>query len=148
PSNGKSSRVSGQSGTTSSSGHNQDQSDRQGSVPDMPSTGVPLPDGLLLRPLRGVRYTVADLADVTSPPYDLISPDDLRNLLSLHPNNVARLILPGADRHRYGEARDTLRDWLATGVLTVDDLPALYVYEQSGHGHLQRGLIGNVGLAD
>src|SRR5690606_10204071 len=88
------------------------------------------------------------LADVTSPPYDLISPDDLRNLLSLHPNNVARLILPGADRHRYGEARDTLRDWLATGVLTVDDLPALYVYEQSGHGHLQRGLIGNVGLAD
>ncbi|TQM75266.1 DUF1015 domain-containing protein [Thermopolyspora flexuosa] len=114
----------------------------------MPSTEVPLPDGLLLRPLRGVRYAVPELADVTSPPYDLISPDDLRNLLSLHPNNVVRLILPGADRHRYGEARETLRNWLATGVLTIDGLPALYVYEQNGNGHLQRGVIGNVGLAD
>ena len=114
----------------------------------MRSTELPVPDGLLLRPLRGVRYAVDDLAAATSPPYDLISPDDLRNLLGLHPNNVVRLILPGFDRHRYGEARDTLHAWLAGGVLTVDELPALYVYEQSGPGYLQRGIIGNVGLTD
>lgn len=89
-----------------------------------------------------------DLAAATSPPYDLISPDEVRNLLDLHPNNVVRLILPGFDRHRYGEARDTLRSWLSDGVLIVDELPALYVYEQSGLGILQRGLIGNVGLSD
>jgi uncharacterized protein (DUF1015 family) len=33
-------------------------------------------------------------------------------------------------------------------VLAIDDLPALYVYEQSGPGLLQRGLIGDVGLTD
>ncbi|MFB4272060.1 DUF1015 family protein [Nonomuraea sp. GTA35] len=49
---------------------------------------------------------------------------------------------------RYAVARDTLRDWLNAGVLVPDDVPALYVYEQSGPDVLQRGLIGDVGLAD
>ncbi|NJP91171.1 DUF1015 domain-containing protein [Nonomuraea sp. FMUSA5-5] len=49
---------------------------------------------------------------------------------------------------RYAVARDTLREWLDSGVLVPDDVPALYVYEQSGPGVLQRGLIGDVGLVD
>ncbi|MFI7612017.1 DUF1015 family protein [Nonomuraea terrae] len=49
---------------------------------------------------------------------------------------------------RYTEARDTLRAWLGSGVLAPDPEPALYVYEQSGPGVLQRGLIGDVGLVD
>ncbi|MEO3885020.1 DUF1015 domain-containing protein [Nonomuraea sp. B5E05] len=49
---------------------------------------------------------------------------------------------------RYTGARDTLRAWLDSGVLVADDVPALYVYEQSGAGVLQRGLIGDVGLTD
>ncbi|WP_198166894.1 DUF1015 family protein [Microbispora sp. ATCC PTA-5024] len=100
--------------------------------------------GLVLRPFRGVRFTVDDLGAVTSPPYDLISPEEFRELLGRHPNNVARLILPGAGH--YGEARAELSEWLASGVLTVDPLPALYVYEQSGVGFLQRGLIGALGV--
>lgn len=100
--------------------------------------------GLVLRPFRGVRFAVDDLAAVTSPPYDLVSPDAARDLLGRHPNNVVRLILPGASH--YGEARDALLEWLESGVLVVDDLPGLYVYEQSGVGFLQRGLIGAVGV--
>jgi uncharacterized protein (DUF1015 family) len=98
----------------------------------------------VLRPFHGVRFTVNDLAAVTSPPYDLISPDELRELLGRHPNNVARLILPGTGH--YGEARAELGDWLASGVLTADQLPAIYVYEQSGVGFLQRGVIGAIGV--
>ncbi|NRQ39932.1 DUF1015 domain-containing protein [Nonomuraea sp. NN258] len=49
---------------------------------------------------------------------------------------------------RYVDARDTLRAWLDSGVLAPDQDPALYVYEQSGPNILQRGLIGDVGLAD
>ncbi|GAA0920379.1 hypothetical protein GCM10009560_18610 [Nonomuraea longicatena] len=48
---------------------------------------------------------------------------------------------------KYAVVRDTLRRWLESGVLRADDVPALYVYEQSGPGVLQRGLIGDVGLA-
>ncbi|WP_344886531.1 DUF1015 domain-containing protein [Nonomuraea antimicrobica] len=58
---------------------------------------------------------------------------------------------------RYAEAANTLRTWLDSGVLVPDDVPALYVYEQSraadtegqnGPSVIQRGLIGDVGLAD
>lgn len=228
----------------------------------MATPELPVPDGLVLRPFRGVRFAVDDPAKVTSPPYDLISESDVRDLLNAHPNNVVRLILPctpqeptpstapevapltpvapkptephstntpsddtpapsrstpnpptpmydtrntphnpghphdpltprgtvqrgtvqstatpsgalstatpsgataggtaagsvspgresaGAAEQRYGAARDTLRAWLASGVLVPDDQPALYVYEQSGPAVLQRGLIGDVCLAD
>ncbi|AWS42383.1 DUF1015 domain-containing protein [Streptosporangium sp. 'caverna'] len=116
-------------------------------MPPMANPELPVPDGLVLRPFHGVRFTVNDLAEVTSPPYDLIGEADVRALLDAHPNNVVRLILPGADRHRYAEARKTLDQWLSSGVLAADETPAIYVYEQSGPGVLQRGLIGDVGLA-
>ncbi|MEV4116722.1 DUF1015 domain-containing protein [Nonomuraea sp. NPDC049695] len=162
-------------------------------MPGMGTPELPLPDGLVLRPFRGVRFAVEDPAKVTSPPYDLISDADVDALLGSHPNNVVRLILPRSPRDdspaqdptarrqtppqhalsapattppaasphrvaspsaeaavasRYTEARDTLRAWLDSGVLVPDEAPALYVYEQSGPGVLQRGLIGDVGLAD
>jgi Uncharacterized conserved protein len=117
-------------------------------MPDMANPELPLPDGLVLRPFRGVRYAVDDLASVTSPPYDLITPDDTTRLLAESPDNVVRVILPERSHRGYEQARDTLRHWLASGVLVPDALPALYVYEQSGLGFLQRGLIGDVALAD
>ncbi|MGW0480076.1 DUF1015 family protein [Nonomuraea sp. NPDC003214] len=215
-------------------------------MPGMGNSELPIPDGLELRPFRGVRFAVDDPAKVTSPPYDLISDGDVHALLDSHPYNVVRLILPisppgdanqpapadhsgestpasgtpanpgtppahsqphshapskptptpggsaaappsgrpaaapqpggpaaeppsgrpaTAERHgraaatpeagsseappaRYGQARDTLQAWLASGVLVVDDRPALYLYEQRGEHVVQRGLIGDVCLAD
>ncbi|WP_436759935.1 DUF1015 family protein [Streptosporangium sp. V21-05] len=116
-------------------------------MPSMANPELPIPGGLVLRPFRGVRFTVDDLAGVTSPPYDLIDEAGVRKLLDTHPNNVVRLILPGTDQHRYAEARETLHQWLSSGVLAADETPAVYVYEQSGPGILQRGIIGDVGLA-
>ncbi|MDH2430305.1 DUF1015 domain-containing protein [Sphaerisporangium sp. TRM90804] len=112
-------------------------------IPELPS-----PDGLVLRPFHAVRFTVDDRAAVTSPPYDLIAPEDVQALLDAHPNNVVRLILPGADRRHYAQARETLLSWRSEGVLATDELPALYVYEQRGPGILIRGLIGDLGLSD
>ncbi|MBG0832828.1 DUF1015 domain-containing protein [Planomonospora sp. ID67723] len=116
-------------------------------MPPMANPELSIPDGLVIRPFRGVRFAIADPAAMTSPPYDLIGEIGIRDLLAAHPNNVVRLILPGADRHRYSEARQTLRAWLSSGVLVTDEVPGIYVYEQSGPGVLQRGLIGEVGLA-
>jgi uncharacterized protein (DUF1015 family) len=103
-----------------------------------------------LAPFRGVRYDpvrVSELADVTSPPYDVIGPGTLDELLAASPYNVVRLILPAImlDAHAAGAvAADRLSSWLAAGVLAPDPEPALYVYEQSGPGFVQRGLIGLV----
>jgi uncharacterized protein (DUF1015 family) len=122
-------------------------------------------------PFRGVRYAparVGELANVTSPPYDVIGPGTLEQLRAASPYNIVRLILPEPGRGPagpsgvqsggpagapHGDARAAgqlaaarLRDWLADGVLAVDPSPALYVYEQAGPGQLQRGLIGLVRL--
>jgi uncharacterized protein (DUF1015 family) len=108
--------------------------------------------GVVLAPFRGVRYDpvrVSELADVTSPPYDVIGPDTLDDLLAASPYNVVRLILPAIslDAHDAGVvAAARLRSWLASGVLVPDPEPALYVYEQRGPGFTQRGLIGLVGV--
>ena len=108
--------------------------------------------GLVLAPFRGVRYDpsrVSGLGDVTSPPYDVIGPGTLDELLAESPYNVVRLILPGLSldaREAGAEAARRLRSWLASGVLAVDDDPALYVYEQRGPGFVQRGLIGLVAI--
>lgn len=111
--------------------------------------------GLILAPVRGVRFDpkrVSDLAAVTSPPYDVIEPDGVRRLETLDPHNIVRVILPrdeeGGPLGRYQQAADTLRTWLAEGVLAVDDAPALYVYEQVTPSLVQRGLIGALGLRD
>ena len=133
---------------------------------------------LTLAPFRGLRYAqdrVSGLAEVTSPPYDVIAHDTADHLLASDPHNVVRLILPRHDPgntgaaptgvaglapagpgngaattgNAYDEAARLLRDWQAEGILVPDPEPALYVYEQSlpAGPVLQRGLIGALQLA-
>ncbi len=128
----------------------------------LPSGGeqAPGPAGLELAPFRGVRYAperVSGLAQVTSPPYDVIGQDTAQQLRDADPHNVVRLILPRQDPGRPGEeyhdAARLLGDWQREGILVAGDGPALYVYEQRLAGPagrecvLQRGLIGAVRLA-
>jgi uncharacterized protein (DUF1015 family) len=111
-----------------------------------PATG----GGLELAPFRGVRFApeaAGDLAAVTTPPYDLVDDAEVGRLLSGGGHNIVRLNMPRAAGESYREAGETLRRWLAEGVLTTDPDPALYVYEASKDGTvLQRGLIGALGL--
>ena len=111
--------------------------------------------GLVLAPFRGVRYAedrVSGLAQVTSPPYDVIAAENETRLMAMDPHNVVRLILPrhapGQPGSPYEDAAAELSLWLADGVLVSDPAPALYVYEQATaeQGALQRGLIGALGL--
>ena len=128
-------------------------------VPTLPSSAAPDGTGaagLVLAPFRGVRYAknrVTGLAEVTSPPYDVIAADNESQLIAADPHNVVRLILP---RHRagqpgspYEDAAADLTSWVADGILAPDADPALYVYEQAApdQGVLQRGLIGALQLA-
>ncbi len=117
------------------------------------SSGPSRPGGLVLQPFRALRYTVPDtrLADVTSPPYDVVDDAGVAALEARDAANVVRLILPRATpdaRDRYDAAGRTLRAWRAADVLRLDPEPALYVYEQAdpAGGHVQRGLLGALAL--
>jgi uncharacterized protein (DUF1015 family) len=105
----------------------------------------------VLAPFRGIRYArdrVSGIANVTSPPYDVINDGILDHLRAADPHNVVRLILPGEDAEASQEAGRLLGDWLSRGVLIRDRMPALYLYEQSdtASSWLQRGIIGLVRL--
>jgi len=105
----------------------------------------------VLAPFRGIRYArdrVSGIANVTSPPYDVISGGSLEHLRAADPHNVVRLILPGEAADASQAAAVLLRAWLSAGVLIRDRMPALYLYEQAGAGSswLQRGIIGLVRL--
>ena len=95
------------------------------------------------------------LAEVTSPPYDVIFGDKEDQLMAADPHNVVRLILPrpvpGRPGEEYRDAAESLRQWQDERILVTDPAPALYLYEQSAAsgpepGWVQRGLIGAIRL--
>ncbi|HMC69574.1 MAG TPA: DUF1015 domain-containing protein, partial [Mycobacteriales bacterium] len=98
-----------------------------------------------------MRYNPAavDLASVLAPPYDVIDDAQRSELARRSPHNVVRLSLPvdsDGDGAAYENARTALAEWRSSGVLSADERPALYVYEEASDGHVQRGLIGALGL--
>jgi uncharacterized protein (DUF1015 family) len=102
-----------------------------------------------------MRYSpdvVGDIAAVTSPPYDVMDRRMIDGLLSLHPRNIVRLILPRmvsdpvTCENPYERAAQRLERWRRRGVLVTDERPSLYVYEYGDAEHVVCGLIGAVEL--
>jgi uncharacterized protein (DUF1015 family) len=110
-------------------------------------------------PFKGILYNldkITDSADITTPPYDVISPDEQAAFYERHPNNIVRLILNRA------QATDTAEDnphtrsaayfqqWMSEGILKRDDQAALYLkaitYTHAEKTITRYGLIARVGI--
>jgi uncharacterized protein (DUF1015 family) len=111
-------------------------------VPSPPSPATPpATAGLQIRPFRALTYRQKDpdqLARVSSPAYDLVTPDGRDRLADADPHNIVRLILPHVESGAGGtgtavgsaeQAAVTLARWIAEGVLVRDDHPAMWLYE-------------------
>ena len=92
-----------------------------------------------IKPFRAIRYdvnVVGELSKVTSPPYDVISPESRVYYHKLHPNNFVRLVLGEEfatdtdSDNRFTRAKHYLDEWLASGALKQDAEPAIFVYQQ------------------
>src|SRR5689334_21967 len=106
-----------------------------------------------IAPLRPLRYSVPDLAALVAPPYDVISPAERAELMARSPHNVVRLILPeGEGDAKYGHAATLLGGWRNEHVLTRDETPAFYRYQQTftppggGAQRTRRGFLALVRL--
>ncbi len=113
-------------------------------------------------PFPGVSYEsarVPEMADVTCPPYDVISDADRDALYDRHPYNFVRIVSgrseggDTSDDNKYTRACAFFRSWLWEGMLHEDESPALYVYRQAFHdptGSMRRvwGMFGAIGLDD
>ncbi len=85
-----------------------------------------------VQPLRALHYDLAKvgaLADVVSPPYDVIDPEQRARLAAQSPYNVVGIDLPQGD-DPYLEAARLLEQWQADGAVVRDDEPALWALSQ------------------
>jgi uncharacterized protein (DUF1015 family) len=84
-----------------------------------------------IKPFRALRYTgkAGDIAKLTCPPYDIISEEQRLAYLAENPHNVVRLELPKGE-NPYAQAGETLKSWLADGILRRDSDPGFYIYEE------------------
>jgi uncharacterized protein (DUF1015 family) len=114
-----------------------------------------------VKPFQGVRYNpekIPDSADVTTPPYDVISPQEQTRFHERHPNNVIRLILgqsrptDSAVDNPHTRSADFFNKWMQAGILKKDEPPAFYLkaisYPHEGETITRFGLIALVGLEE
>ncbi|HEX6117707.1 MAG TPA: DUF1015 domain-containing protein [Solirubrobacterales bacterium] len=109
-----------------------------------------------VRPLEAVHYElrmVGSMGEVTSPPYDVITPEMRAELVTRSPFNVVEVDLPqtreGADP--YEHAAETFDEWLLQDVLKRDREPAIWPYAQEftgpdGRRRTRRGFLARVRL--
>lgn len=92
-----------------------------------------------IAPFNGLRFNtdiVGDLSAVTAPPYDIISPEQQKQLYETHPFNVIRLengeeFAEDDETHnKYTRSAEFLEDWMQSEVLRQDFTPSVYVYGQ------------------
>jgi uncharacterized protein (DUF1015 family) len=93
-----------------------------------------------VQPLPGIRYSrdaVGDLAQVVTPPYDVISEEDQARYYAQNPYNIIRLELgqenPGDTslNNRYTRAAATFSEWRINNILQQDAFPCYYLYQQT-----------------
>ena len=92
-----------------------------GAVPDR----VRLPADADAPPAR-----LADLTDLSCPPYDVIGDEQRRELLARDEHNAVRLEY-SAERDPHAAAAETLEAWLGDGTLARRDEPAAYYYSHA-----------------
>lgn len=108
-------------------------------------------------PFRGLRPT-GTLNKITTPPYDIISPEEQKGFYEKDPDNIIRLeygLTFDSDTdsdNRYTRAAAELKRMLNSGALRRDEADAFYIYEElfehRGKQYSLKGVIGIVELSE
>lgn len=110
-----------------------------------------------VRAFRATRYAISEaglshglLDALLSPPYDVISADQRRALLSTQAKNSVLLDLPlreegEADGAQYRRTATTWSAWRSDGTLVDDEAPQVYLYEEQPEvGNSVRGVFAGI----
>lgn len=116
---------------------------------------------LQVSPFVGLRFDgsrAGPLDAVTTPPYDVISPEEQARFRSASPYNMIRLVLSDdlpeddAANNKYRRAASDLQTWRRDGALVPTPGPCYYPYEMTftlgGRRRRTRGLVAAVELQD
>ncbi|MBF8266528.1 MAG: hypothetical protein HW388_36 [Dehalococcoidia bacterium] len=114
-----------------------------------------------IQPFKGIRYNpqlASNLERLLCPPYDVITPEQQRELHNRSPYNVIRLELGMSQpsdsdgANRYTRAAALLEEWLGQGVLVSEKKAAFYLLQEEfphlGRVRTRRSLLARVRLED
>jgi len=85
-----------------------------------------------IKAFKGLRFNTEKAGSISTlccPPYDIISDSQRQTYLADNPYNIVRLELPKGDTP-YETASIILKQWESDGILTLEDQPAIYIYEE------------------
>ena len=111
----------------------------------------------VIKPFQGYR-TPSDMAgSVSSPPYDVMSSDEARNMVQGNPDSFLRVIKPeidftpenepkGDSLHEHGS--ENLQRYISDGKLVQDKNPCLYIYQIKMGDHTQTGIMAAVSVEE
>ncbi len=112
-----------------------------------------------ITPFKGLRYNpekTGSLADLITPPYDVIDAAAQDGYYNRHPHNIIRLeygkTFPedNESSNRYTRSAKDIEAWLREHVLTQETKPAFYLYEQEftlgGEKKIRSGFFSGVKL--
>src|SRR5579859_657397 len=112
-----------------------------------------------VRPLKGLQYSqeeISNLAEVVTPPYDVISPEAQECYYQRNPYNVIRLEYgqqkTGDDtlNNVYTRAAATLAEWRLQGIIRQQEASCYYLYQQrftyGGQSYTRTSLLARVRL--
>ena len=111
----------------------------------------------LIHPFKAIRPHPPHAADVSCPPYDVISTSEARILAEGRPNSYLRVIRPEIDfpvdvnpyeQKVYERARHNLAALLDSNILLEEDEPGLFVYRLVRDGYRQLGVVCTVDAAE
>ncbi|HUQ34597.1 MAG TPA: DUF1015 family protein [Pyrinomonadaceae bacterium] len=104
----------------------------------------------VIQPFRALRPPVDRVAEVASPPYDVVSTEEARSLARDNPLSFLHVSRPeidlpeGTDLYSdavYRKAADNFEKLVTECPLTEEETPSVYIYRLIMNGHEQTGLV-------
>lgn len=111
----------------------------------------------IVRPFRGLRPTPQLAHQVASPPYDVLSSDEARQVAALNPKSFLRVNKPELEfdasvdpysEQVYQRGKDNLERFYREGTMIRDASPVFYLYRLTWQGRSQTGLVALASVAE
>lgn len=103
-----------------------------------------------IKPFRGLRPKIELAHRVASPPYDVLSSQEAREMAAENPLSFLHINKPEIDLPEdtdpyselvYNTGRDNLQKFISDGTLVQDKKESIYIYRQIWKGHTQTGYL-------
>ena len=111
----------------------------------------------IIKPFQGFRPPSELASAVSSPPNDVMTSDEAREMMKNNPDSFLRIIKPEIDFTKENEPRgdtlhkhgfDNLQSFIKGGKLIQDEKPCFYIYQITMGNHTQTGIMAAVSIEE